>query len=136
MFSLIIILVSYPHCCEGVFNKNCLCVIRLVPVLAIKCTMADKSTKTDESLLNGDLESTCPTTTNAATMTTVVTCESPVRPTQVSVTTSTSVRTTHVTTQAPRPDLPKQPSTPPPPLVCATQKLSLSNAHQFYTSTC
>ncbi|GLV42787.1 La-related protein 4B [Carabus blaptoides fortunei] len=44
---------------------------KLVPVLTVKCTMADKSTKTDESLLNGDLEAACPTTTNAATMTTV-----------------------------------------------------------------
>lgn len=38
--------------------------------------MADKSTKTDDALLNGDLDSvaslSCPTTTNAATMTTTV----------------------------------------------------------------
>ncbi|XP_044767089.1 la-related protein 4 isoform X2 [Coccinella septempunctata] len=34
-----------------------------------KCTMTDKSTKTDDVLLNGESE-VCPTTTNAATMTT------------------------------------------------------------------
>lgn len=79
--------------------------------------MADKSTKTDESLLNGDLDSACPTTTNAATMTTIVTCESPVRSAQISVTTCVNTRTTHVASQASRPDPPKQPSTPPPPLV-------------------
>lgn len=41
--------------------------------------MADKSTKTDEALLNGDLDILCPTTTNAATMTTVVPTEAPCR---------------------------------------------------------
>lgn len=104
---------------------------RLVPVLTVKCTMADKSTKTDESLLNGDLEAACPTTTNAATMTTVVSCESPVlRAATVSVANSTGTRTTHAVQhhqqqqhhhqqqQVSRPaDPPKQPPTPPPPLV-------------------
>lgn len=41
--------------------------------------MADKSTKTDDALLNGDLDVLCPTTTNAATMTTVVPTEAPSR---------------------------------------------------------
>lgn len=60
--------------------------------LSTKCTMADKSTKTDDALLlNGELEMTCPTTTNAATMTTIVPTEAPSRPTQVA--TSTSVKT-------------------------------------------
>ncbi|XP_060535819.1 uncharacterized protein LOC132707861 isoform X2 [Cylas formicarius] len=48
---------------------------KLVPALPTKCTMADKSTKTDDALLNGcDVDSgpPCPTTTNAATMTTVL----------------------------------------------------------------
>ncbi|XP_044732609.1 la-related protein 4 isoform X3 [Chrysoperla carnea] len=63
---------------------------KLVPVLT-KCTMADKSTKTDESLLNGELidHIPCPTTTNAATMTTIVTMETSSQPTQ-SLTTTTS----------------------------------------------
>lgn len=85
----------------------------------MKCTMADKSTKTDESLLNGDLEVSCPTTTNAATMTTVVTCESPVsnaRPSSQTVN-ATSTRTSSSAHQVPRPDPPKQSTTPPPPLV-------------------
>lgn len=103
----------------------------------MKCTMADKSTRTDDTLLNGESEPACPTTTNAATMTTSVSCESPARsgaqqpssPQQSSAsqqatitTTSHVTRVSHVATQAPRPadrqDVPpKQPSTPPPPLV-------------------
>lgn len=77
--------------------------------------MADKSTKTDDALLNGDLD-TCPTTTNAATMTTVVPTEAPPRPTQV--TASTSMKT-HVPVhrQDSRSDTFKQPSSPPPILV-------------------
>ncbi|XP_017774776.1 PREDICTED: uncharacterized protein LOC108561383 isoform X3 [Nicrophorus vespilloides] len=49
---------------------------KLVPPVTTttKCTMADKSTKTDDALLNGELVD-CPTTTNAATMTTVVSSE-------------------------------------------------------------
>nr|CAH7728709.1 unnamed protein product [Callosobruchus chinensis] len=58
---------------------------KMIPVLSMKCTMADKSTKTDDALLNGQpggdgglecvggstgASSGCPTTTNAATMTT------------------------------------------------------------------
>ncbi|CAH1975430.1 unnamed protein product [Acanthoscelides obtectus] len=59
---------------------------KIIPVLSMKCTMADKSTKTDDALLNGQgggdggsecsagsgggASATCPTTTNAATMTT------------------------------------------------------------------
>lgn len=54
-----------------------------------KCTMADKSTKTDDVLLNGELELSCPTTTNAATMTTVVQSEAPVRSAPVVASTST-----------------------------------------------
>uniref|UniRef100_V5GQ78 La-related protein n=2 Tax=Anoplophora glabripennis TaxID=217634 RepID=V5GQ78_ANOGL len=85
---------------------------KLVPALPIKCTMADKSTKTDDALLNGDLE-TCPTTTNAATMTTVVPTEAPPRPTQV--TASTSMKThLPVHRQDSRSDTFKQPSSPPP----------------------
>lgn len=51
--------------------------------------MADKSTKTDDAFLNGDIETTCPTTTNAATMTTVVSTEAPVRPALVAASTNT-----------------------------------------------
>lgn len=53
--------------------------------------MADKSTKTDDALLNGDLDIPCPTTTNAATMTTVVPTEAPPRPGMV-VTSSTNTK--------------------------------------------
>ncbi|XP_057666891.1 la-related protein Larp4B isoform X5 [Diorhabda carinulata] len=63
---------------------------KLVPALPIKCTMADKSTKTDDALLNGDLDIPCPTTTNAATMTTVVPTEAPSRSGIVVTTTSSS----------------------------------------------
>ncbi|XP_019761782.1 la-related protein 4B isoform X3 [Dendroctonus ponderosae] len=38
----------------------------------VKCTMSDKSTKTDDVLLNGCDRESVPTTTNAATMTTTV----------------------------------------------------------------
>lgn len=115
---------------------------KLVPVV-VKCTMADKSTKTDESLLNGDLEPTCPTTTNAATMTTLISttaCDSPIRPI-VSTTTSTSTNTStgrisvsasvstsvhHVekhsqSQQTKNEHVPKQPPTPPPPVVSHPQ---------------
>ncbi|XP_072397103.1 uncharacterized protein Larp4B isoform X3 [Diabrotica undecimpunctata] len=64
---------------------------KLVPALPIKCTMADKSTKTDDVLLNGDLDVPCPTTTNAATMTTVVPTEAPSR-SGVAVTTTNSTK--------------------------------------------
>ncbi|XP_066250714.1 uncharacterized protein Larp4B isoform X2 [Euwallacea similis] len=43
--------------------------------LPAKCTMSDKSTKTDDVFLNGCEREVVPTTTNAATMTTVATTE-------------------------------------------------------------
>lgn len=75
--------------------------------------MADKSTKTDDALLNGELDVPCPTTTNAATMTTVVPSEAPPRPTQVVASTSTRNHV-QVHRQDSRNENPKQPSTPPP----------------------
>ncbi|XP_018323017.1 la-related protein CG11505 isoform X2 [Agrilus planipennis] len=47
---------------------------KIVPVSNAKCTMADKATKTDDVFFNGEPETiiSCPTTTNAATMTTTV----------------------------------------------------------------
>nr|XP_022918051.1 la-related protein 4 isoform X1 [Onthophagus taurus] len=86
--------------------------------IATKCTMADKSTKTDDVLLNGDLETPCPTTTNAATMTTEMSCEAPVRTTQAGATTVMRNHTTNVpfTRQESRSEPHKQqpPVTPPP----------------------
>ncbi|XP_065160703.1 la-related protein 4 isoform X2 [Atheta coriaria] len=95
---------------------------KLVPASA-KCTMADKSTKTDDVLLNGELD--CPTTTNAATMTTVVppteTTARAVTHTIVAATTA-SVGTRSTSNVSPplhkqdsRSDVLKQPPTPPPP---------------------
>lgn len=84
--------------------------------LPTKCTMADKSTKTDDALLlNGELELTCPTTTNAATMTTIVPTEAPSRAVQIA--SSTSVKA-HVSVhrQDSRTDsMSKQPQAPSPP---------------------
>ncbi|XP_030757608.1 uncharacterized protein LOC115883382, partial [Sitophilus oryzae] len=60
--------VTPPESPQNFSSKS---VIATVPT---KCTMADKSTKTDDVLLNGcepELAPLCPTTTNAATMTTV-----------------------------------------------------------------
>lgn len=81
--------------------------------------MADKSTKTDDALLNGELDVSCPTTTNAATMTTGIASEAPPRPAQVNVAVTINTRG-----HAPpnrqdntRTETPKQPSTPPPSLV-------------------
>lgn len=80
--------------------------------------MADKSTKTDDVLLNGDLEAPCPTTTNAATMTTEMASEAPSRPIQVIASSSTRNHLSHVSVhrQEIRTDPPKQPPTPPPPV--------------------
>ncbi|KAI4471722.1 lupus la protein-related [Holotrichia oblita] len=90
---------------------------RLVPAISTKCTMADKSTKTDDVLLNGDLEAPCPTTTNAATMTTEMASEAPSRPIQVVASSITRNHMSHgqVHRQESRTDPPKQPPTPPPP---------------------
>ncbi|XP_031346880.1 la-related protein 4 isoform X3 [Photinus pyralis] len=89
---------------------------KLVPVMTAKCTMADKSTKTDDVLLNGDLDAACPTTTNAATMTVAITCEAPTRLSHVSVAASTNSRAHPPSNrQEPRPEITKQPNSPPPP---------------------
>lgn len=76
--------------------------------------MADKSTKTDEALLNGDLDIICPTTTNAATMTTVVPTEAPCR-TGTIVTTNINTKN-HISThrQDSRSESIKKPMSPPP----------------------
>ncbi|KRT82478.1 hypothetical protein AMK59_4511 [Oryctes borbonicus] len=89
---------------------------KLVPAFSTKCTMADKSTKTDDVLLNGDLEAPCPTTTNAATMTTELASEAPSRPIQVAANSGTRNHISHgpVHRQESRTDPPKQPPTPPP----------------------
>lgn len=91
--------------------------------------MADKSTKTDDAFLNGDLETSCPTTTNAATMTTVVSTEVQSRPALVAASTNTRQihsLTTHgqelhnePATKQQQPQLQQQqsPSPPPPPQV-------------------
>lgn len=81
--------------------------------------MTDKSTKTDDVFLNGDLDAPCPTTTNAATMTTVVPSEAPARPAQVAASTSTRSQVAHVPSHKhdSRGEPPKGPSTPPPPVV-------------------
>lgn len=92
---------------------------RLVPAISTKCTMADKSTKTDDVLLNGDLEAPCPTTTNAATMTTEMASEAPSRPVQVVASSITRNHMSHgqvLHRQESRTDPPKQPPTPPPPV--------------------
>ncbi|KAK9746482.1 La domain [Popillia japonica] len=91
---------------------------KLVPAISTKCTMADKSTKTDDVLLNGDLEAPCPTTTNAATMTTEMASEAPSRPVQVVASSITRNHMSHgqvLHRQESRTDPPKQPPTPPPP---------------------
>ncbi|KAG5881766.1 hypothetical protein JTB14_005529 [Gonioctena quinquepunctata] len=87
-----------------------------VPPMPIKCTMADKSTKTDDVLLNGDLDLPCPTTTNAATMTTVVPTEAPSR--SGTVITATAGMKNHVPVhrQDSRSEASKHVSTSPPPV--------------------
>lgn len=80
--------------------------------MPVKCTMADKSTKTDDVLLNGDLDIPCPTTTNAATMTTVVPTEAPSR-TGTIVSTSNNTKNVSIHRQDSRSDS-KNPSSPPP----------------------
>ncbi|KAK9886833.1 hypothetical protein WA026_018482 [Henosepilachna vigintioctopunctata] len=80
---------------------------KLVPVLT-KCTMADKSTKTDDVLLNGDLDVPCPTTTNAATMTTVAVDAAP---RSITVSANSNGRN-HATKQDTRTEIPKSASPP------------------------
>lgn len=88
--------------------------------MATKCTMADKSTKTDDAFLNGDIETSCPTTTNAATMTTVVSTEASPRPALVAASTNTRQLppvTTHSQKEDVRTEPPlkhQQPASPPP----------------------
>nr|CAI5863823.1 unnamed protein product [Callosobruchus analis] len=80
---------------------------KMIPVLSMKCTMADKSTKTDDALLNGQsggegglectggstgASSACPTTTNAATMTTTSIAPAAVTTTPKASATAASVR--------------------------------------------
>lgn len=85
------------------------------PPLTAKCTMADKSTKTDDVLLNGceqDLGPPCPTTTNAATMTTVVVqTEAPARTAATVTTHSTYTR------QESKGGCPQPAQPPSPPLM-------------------
>lgn len=90
------------------------CPSRLVPALPVKCTMADKSTKTDEALLNGDLDVLCPTTTNAATMTTVVPTDAPSRTGTVVTTSINSKNHTPVQRQDSRSEPTKNSASPPP----------------------
>ncbi|CAG9855931.1 unnamed protein product [Phyllotreta striolata] len=87
---------------------------KLVPALPVKCTMADKSTKTDDALLNGDLD-VCPTTTNAATMTTVVPTEAPSRTGAVVTTSSNAKSHTHVHRQDSKSESSRHVSLSPPP---------------------
>lgn len=92
---------------------------RTVPVLTMKCTMADKSTKTDDALLNGELEAPCPTTTNAATMTTGNASEAPSRTTQVAASTSTRTQVTVQRQDSRSSDGPRpQPPSSPPTVCC------------------
>lgn len=86
---------------------------KLVPVMTAKCTMADKSTKTDDVLLNGDLDTACPTTTNAATMTIAIACEAPPRLSHVNVSINSRAHAPS-NRQEPRSDVSKQSSSPPP----------------------
>ncbi|XP_074033044.1 uncharacterized protein isoform X2 [Leptinotarsa decemlineata] len=87
----------------------------LVTALPIKCTMADKSTKTDDVLLNGDLDLPCPTTTNAATMTTVVPTEAPSRSGAIVTATSGTKNQVSVHRQDSRSEASKNVSISPPP---------------------
>ncbi|KAF5280521.1 hypothetical protein FQR65_LT00272 [Abscondita terminalis] len=87
---------------------------KLVPVMTAKCTMADKSTKTDDVLLNGDLDTACPTTTNAATMTVAVACEAPPRLSHVNVSINSRAHPPP-NRQEPRSDVSKPSGSPPPP---------------------
>ncbi|KAF5288233.1 hypothetical protein FQA39_LY04001 [Lamprigera yunnana] len=92
---------------------------KLVPPMTAKCTMADKSTKTDDVLLNGDLDTACPTTTNAATMTVAIASEAPTRLSQVNVSINSRPHAS-VNRQEPRPEASKQSSSPSPlpPDIC------------------
>lgn len=82
--------------------------------------MADKSTRTDDALLlNGEIESgnPCPpTTTNAATMTTVVAVQTePMSPRPaVQVVAGAGAARNHIHRQESRTDYSRQPPTPPP----------------------
>lgn len=53
-------------------NRSCFRCSKPAVIQPVKCTMSDKSTKTDDVLLNGCDRENVPTTTNAATMTTTV----------------------------------------------------------------
>lgn len=89
---------------------------KLVPVMQTKCTMADKSTKTDDALLSNDLDSLppCPTTTNAATMTTVVVpTEAPSRSVQVA-SSSTNMMKSHMPVHRQDSNRQQHTSSPPP----------------------
>lgn len=108
--------VTPPESPQNFSSKS---VIATVPT---KCTMADKSTKTDDVLLNGcepELAPLCPTTTNAATMTTVVVqTDAPARPTPTVTTNSTFARQDSkggcpVPVQVPSPPLPDLQGHPP-----------------------
>ncbi|CAG9770962.1 unnamed protein product [Ceutorhynchus assimilis] len=82
-----------------------------VPSLPAKCTMSDKSTKTDDVFLNGCERDIAPTTTNAATMTTVVV---QTEPTQRPATTATTQST--YTRQESKSGCPQPVPAPSPPL--------------------
>ncbi|XP_050295797.1 la-related protein Larp4B-like isoform X2 [Anthonomus grandis grandis] len=85
--------------------------------LPAKCTMSDKSTKTDDVLLNGCERDAGPTTTNAATMTTVmVQTEAAHRSGVTTITTYTRQESKSgcpPPVQAPSPPLVDQPGHPP-----------------------
>ncbi|KAJ8977888.1 hypothetical protein NQ317_010083 [Molorchus minor] len=105
---------------------------KFVPVMPIKCTMADKSTKTDDALLNGDLDIPCPTTTNAATMTTVVPIEAPPRPSQM---TASTCMKNHVPVhrQDSRSEASKKPPSPPPfDYSCNPPRMSYAQVAQHH----
>lgn len=91
-------------------------IFRLTQV-ASKCTMSDKSTKTDDAFVNGELDSNCPTTTNAATMTNSIVTEAPTKPVQAQVVQNASARAQTVAPSKQEnvgQDNYKQASTPPP----------------------
>lgn len=99
--------------------------LRPVPALpsttATKCTMADKSTRTDDALLlNGDIENVTPcppTTTNAATMTTVAAVQTEAIPSRssVQIVAGGSANTrNHIHRQESRTDYTRPSPTPPP----------------------
>lgn len=105
-------------------------VYRLVPALPIKCTMADKSTKTDDALLNGDLDVPCPTTTNAATMTTVVPIDASSRIGNIVTASTTTKNHVPLHRQDSRSESTKNPSSPPPP-----NSVSISLGHNDFWDT-